>query len=212
MPNIHFSADSSGFVYIADAVPDVIQEMRYYTTYNFIGARIDGYESPYALLTRETADALRAASEDAGRLGYRFKLYDAYRPQSAVDHFVRWAQDADDQKMKAYFYPDLEKSELLRQGYIARFSAHSRGSAVDLTLLDMKTGCEADMGGMFDWFGASSHPDYTALSDLQLENRNLLQTIMKSRGFYPSGCEWWHFTLTDEPYPDTAFTFPIRPQ
>lgn len=210
MQNIHFSADHSRFVCVADAIPDVIQEMRYYTTYNFIGARIDGYDAPIALLTRETVDALRAASEDAAALGYRFKIYDAYRPQSAVDHFVRWAQDSSDQKMKRYFYPDLEKSELLRQGYIARSSAHSRGSAVDLTLLNMNTGAEADMGGRFDWFGESSHPDYADLTADQLENRRLLQTIMKSHGFYPSGCEWWHFTLENEPFPDTAFTFPIQ--
>ena len=133
-------AGRGGFVALAEAVPDVILEPRYYSTYNFVGERIDGYEEPCALLTKEAARALRAASDDCVRRGYRLKIYDAYRPQRAVAHFVRWAADVGDTRMKPFFYRDLDKSVLFAQGYIAERSGHSRGSTVDLTLFDMKTG------------------------------------------------------------------------
>ena len=202
--------DASGFVLLAEAVPDVILEIRYYSTYNFVGDRIDGYEDPCALLTREAAEALQGAAADAAELGYRLKIYDAYRPQSAVDNFVRWAEDADDTRMKAYFYPELDKSVLFDQGYIAAKSGHSRGSTLDLTLFDMDTGRELDMGGTFDYFGELSHPDYVGeLTAEQIENRNALRDIMTANGFDPLDTEWWHFTLADEPYPDTYFTFPV---
>ena len=200
--------DASGFVSLAEAVPDVILEIRYYSTYNFVGDRIDGYEDPCALLTREAAEALQGAAEDAAALGYRLKVYDAYRPQMAVDNFVAWAEDADDTRMKAYFYPELDKSVLFDQGYIAAKSGHSRGSTLDL--FDMDTGKELDMGGTFDYFGELSHPDYVGdLTEEQIENRNALRDIMTDNGFLPLDTEWWHFTLADEPYPDTYFTFPV---
>ena len=142
--------------------------------------------------------------------GYRLKIYDAYRPQRAVSHFMRWAKDAEDARMKPCFYPNLDKSVLFDQGYIAEKSGHSRGSTVDLTLFDMKTGKEVDMGGTFDWFGEESHPDYRGVTEEQLANRMLLREIMLSHGFKPLAEEWWHFTLADEPCPDTYFDFPVR--
>ena len=202
----------NGFVTLAEAVPDAILEIRYYSTYNFVGERIDGYEQPCALLSKEAAKALKAASDDCVRRGYRLKIYDAYRPQRAVAHFVRWADDVDDTRMKAAFYPNLDKSVLFKQGYIAKRSGHSRGSTIDLTLFDMKTGKEVDMGGTFDWFGDESHPDYKRITEKQFANRMLLRDIMISHGFKPIAEEWWHFTLKDEPYPDTYFDFPVREQ
>ena len=206
---IKLSNDASDFVLLTEAVPDVILEIRYYSTYNFVGDRIDGYEQPVALITKEAAAALKAASDEFITLGYRLKVYDAYRPQKAVSHFVRWAQDAADTRMKDYFYPDLEKDVLFPQGYIAEHSGHSRGSTVDLTLFDMETEKELDMGGTFDYFGEESHPDYTGITDEQYANRMLLREIMLKHGFKPLVEEWWHFTLAEEPYPETYFTFPV---
>ena len=202
--------DDSGFVPLAEAVPDAILEIRYYSTYNFVGDRVDGYERPVAYLTKEAAAALRAASDDCVARGYRLKIYDAYRPQRAVSHFMRWAKDVGDVRMKPYFYPNLDKSVLFEQGYIAEKSGHSRGSTVDLTLFDMKTEKEVDMGGTFDWFGEESHPDFQSVTEAQLANRMLLREIMLAHDFKPLAEEWWHFTLKDEPYPDTYFDFPVR--
>ena len=202
--------DSSGFVVLSDVVPDVIQEIRYYSTYNFVGERIDGYHEPCALMTREAALALKEVSDDLKAQGYRLKIYDAYRPQMAVDHFVRWAEDLNDKRMKKYFYPQVEKDRLFAEGYIDAKSGHSRGSTVDLTLFNMKTGKEVDMGGTFDWFGRESHPDYKDITKEQFANRMLLREIMLAHGFKPIAEEWWHFTLANEPYPDTYFDFPVR--
>jgi D-alanyl-D-alanine dipeptidase len=202
--------DSSDFVLLTDAVPDAILEIRYYGTYNFVGTRIDGYEAPIAMLTKKAAEALKAVSDDVMAKGYRLKIYDAYRPQKAVDHFVRWAADVADTTMKYCFYPNLDKSVLFEQEYIMEKSGHTRGSTVDLTLFDMATGKELDMGGTFDWFGEESHPDYRGITDEQYAHRMILRTAMLSHGFKPLDSEWWHFTLADEPYPDTYFTFPLR--
>ena len=221
--------DSSGFVSITDVVPDVIIEARYFGTYNFVGARIDGYLEPTALLTRAAADSLRAVSDDVKKLGYRLKIYDAYRPQQAVDHFVRWAENVKDTLMRHYFYPDLDKSVLFDQEYICAKSGHTRGSTVDLTLFDMQTEKELDMGGTFDWFGPESHPDFCgdpetqeftgdgskspagrSITERQFCNRMILREAMMRHGFKPFPTEWWHFTLQDEPYPDTYFNFPVR--
>lgn len=201
---------SEGFVLLSDAVPDVIQEVRYYTTYNFVGERIDGYLEPCVLLTKEAAQALKEVSDDVIAQGYRLKVYDGYRPQMAVDHFVRWAEDLEATEMKPYFYPEVDKTLLFEQGYIDAKSGHSRGSTLDLTLFDMNTGKELDMGGTFDYFGELSHPDYTAtLTQEQLNNRNILREAMLRHGFKPLDTEWWHFTLKDEPYPDTYFNFTV---
>ena len=204
-----FSGDASGFVSIGNAVPDVILEIRYYSTFNFIGSRIDGYEQPVALLTREAAVRLKEVSAEMAGKGYRLKVYDAYRPQKAVDHFMRWAKDFSDVRMKPFFYPHLEKSELIPGGYIAERSGHSRGSTVDLTLFSMRTGMDVDMGGPFDWFEELSHPDYKGITEEQYYNRMLLRNVMLRHGFRPLATEWWHFTLENEPYPDTCFTFPV---
>ena len=221
--------DNSQFVTITDVVPDVILEIRYFGTYNFVGTRIDGYEEPTALLTKQAADSLKAVSDDVMKQGYRLKIYDAYRPQKGVDHFVRWAQDLKDTKMKPYFYPDLDKSVLFEQEYIYERSGHTRGSTVDLTLFDMATEKELDMGGTFDWFGPESHPDFCGnpetgeykplpqsgesgrgLSPEQFAHRMILRRAMLAHGFKPLDTEWWHFTLRDEPFPDTYFTFPVK--
>ena len=201
--------DSSGFVVLADYVPHIVQEIRYYSTYNFIGERIDGYEEPCALLTKEAARALKSVSNEMIVHGYRLKIFDAYRPACAVKHFVLWGIEDQDIRMKPYFYPDLQKQELFEKGYIAKKSSHSRGSTVDLTLLDMSTGGELDMGSPFDLFSVVSHPDYKGITEQQYENRMMLQRVMVRSGFEPIDCEWWHFTLKDEPYPDTYFEFPV---
>ncbi len=199
-----------GFVSLGEFIPDAILEIRYYSAYNFVGARIDGYEAPVALATKEAAEAIKLVSNDLKKKGLRLVIYDAYRPQRAVDHFVRWAEDGQDTAMKAVFYPDVDKADLFRLDFIARRSGHSRGSTVDVTLLDEATGLRLDMGGPFDFFGELSHPDYGGITPQQRANRMLLQEAMGRRGFKPLSSEWWHFTLRDEPYPQTYFDFPIR--
>ena len=204
------SVDSSDFVLLAEAVPDAILEIRYYSTYNFVGERIRGYERPVAYLTKEAAKALRAASDELVSKGYRLKIFDAYRPQTAVLHFAEWAKDVNDTKMKEYFYPEEDKSVLFDKGYFDYMSGHSRGSTVDLTLFDMDTEKEVDMGGTFDYFGLKSHPSYKGLTPRQYRNRMILREAMTKHGFKPLAEEWWHFTLKDEPFPDTYFDFPVK--
>ena len=206
---IDIRMDPTDFVLLADLVPSIVQEIRYYSTYNFIGDRIDGYEEPCAILTKEAARALRTVANELTVQGYRLKIYDAYRPASAVRHFELWGIEDTDIRMKPYFYPDLEKQELFTKGFIARRSSHSRGSTVDLTLIDMKTGKEVDMGSPFDFFSEVSHADYTGITAEQYENRMILRRAMLKNGFLPLQSEWWHFTLADEPYPDTYFEFPV---
>ncbi len=217
------------FVTVGEAVPDAILEIRYYTSYNFVGCRIDGYLQPVALLTKEAAAALKLVSDDVKAQGYRLKIYDAYRPQRAVDHFIRWAQDLADTSMKYAFYPDLDKSVLFEQEYIMAKSGHSRGSTVDLTLFDMASGKELDMGGTFDWFGPESHPDFCGnpetgeytgdnsksprsltITPTQFAHRQILRNAMLRHGFKPLDTEWWHFTLAAEPYPDRYFDVPVQ--
>ena len=200
--------DPSRFVLLSDYVPGIVQEIRYYSTYNFVGDRIDGYEEPIALLTKDAARALKVVSNQANVMGCRLKVFDAYRPARAVRHFVLWGIEDLDQRMKPFFYPDLEKQDLFRLGYIASKSSHNRGSTIDLTLLDMATGKELDMGSPFDYFSERSHPDCRDVTDEQYENRMRLQKLMTDNGFLPIDCEWWHFTLADEPFPDTYFEFP----
>ena len=209
--------DRSDFVKITDVVPDAILEIRYYSTYNFVGARIDGYEAPIALMTRQAADSLKVVSDELKAQGYRLKIWDAYRPQRAVNHFIRWAENVQDTAMKSVFYPMVDKSLLFEQGYILARSGHSRGSTVDLTLIDAATGKELDMGTPFDWFGMESHPDYMGGPLKEdgkwgriYKNRRILWDAMLRHGFTMIDSEWWHFTLADEPYPDTYFDFPIE--
>ena len=204
--------DCSGFVVLADAVPGIIQEIRYYSTYNFIGDRIDGYEEPCAIVTKEAARALQSVSGELASQGFRIKVFDAYRPATAVKRFVQWSVDDLDLRMKPFFYPNLDKADLFQRGYIASQSSHSRGSTVDITRLDMTTGKEVDMGGPFDLFSEVSHPDYRGVTDEQYVNRMFLRDAMLRNGFEPIFCEWWHFTLANEPYPDTYFEFPVSAQ
>ena len=204
-----YNREASGFVLLSAVVPHIVQEIRKFSTFNFVGERIDGYEEPVAITTREAARALKAVSNEMMVKGYRLKVFDAYRPQSAVKHFILWGIEDEDIRMKPYFYPDIEKQDAFALGYIAKQSSHSRGSAIDLTLLDMKTGKEVDMGGPFDFFGELSHPDFRGISDEQYENRMLLRGAMVRNGFEPYECEWWHFRLKDEPFPDTYFSFPV---
>lgn len=207
---IHEKIKNSGFVVVTDVIPDAILEMRYFSTFNFVGERIDSYEAPIAYLTKQATDALLKASNSLKNQGFRIKIYDAYRSKIAVEHFKRWAQDINAIKMKPYFYPDKEKAELFKIGYVAAKSSHSRGSAVDLTIVDMTTGRELDMGCGFDFFGEISHSDYTqGLTENQINNRLILRKAMTENGFKPHPKEWWHFTLLNEPYPDTYFDFPI---
>ena len=202
--------DSSGFVVLDDTVPDIIVEIRYFTNYNFTGDKIRGYEEPVALVSKETAVALQGVLKELAPLGYTRKVYDAYRPQMAVDHFVEWARDVNDTRMKRYFYPEENKANLFAHGYIASRSGHSRGSTVDVTLYDIRNDCDVDMGGTFDYFGYRSYPDYPNLTERQRKNRNLLRSVMLNHGFRGIDTEWWHFTLNNEPYPHDYFNFAVK--
>lgn len=198
-----------GFVYVKDVIPAVQEDIRYAGSHNFVGCPVDGYFAPRAVLRREAALALKAAAEAFAKKGYGLLIYDAYRPQRAVDHFVRWAQDESDTKMKAEFYPTLEKSELFPKGYIAVRSGHSRGLTVDLTLTDAQ-GKEIDMGGEFDWFSKISSHDYADLTPQQKENRRLLRRGMEAAGFGAYSEEWWHYTLQNAPATQEYYDFPIE--
>ena len=204
-----YTGDPSGFVSINEYIPDVILEIRYATTYNFTGDRVDGYEEPVALLSKEAAAALKKASDTFVKRGYRIKVYDAYRPQKAVDHFVNWGMDVRDTRMKEVFYPELDKADVFEKGFVARTSSHTRGSTVDLTLVDAQTGMNVDMGSVFDMFSAVSNYETEGLSEEQKQMRKFLRDVMIESGFDPYAEEWWHFTLKDEPYPNTYFEFPV---
>ena len=199
-----------GFVFVQDVIPDVTLDVRYYGTDNFVGARIDGYEAPQAILSVEAAVALKAAAGDLRGKGYGLKVFDAYRPEQAVRHFVRWAQDMDDTQMKVQFYPDVDKAMLFREGYIAGRSGHSRGSVLDMTLVELDSGQELDMGSPFDLFGKISHHGAPEITPEQASNRAILREAMEARGFRPLKEEWWHYRLKEEPYPETFFDFPVR--
>ena len=207
--NPYDTYDSIGFVSVSDVIPDCVLDVRYYSDNNFVGERIDGYEEPIALLSEEAAYALKNAANDLREKGYRLIIYDAYRPQSAVDNFASWANDWYDTRMKEVFYPNVDKSLLFDYGYIAYNSGHSRGSKVDLSLVDISTEKEVDMGSGFDYFDYSSHPDYTGVSNEQYANRMILREAMLNNGFSPCETEWWDFTLINEPYPYTYFNLPV---
>lgn len=198
------------FVEISKYIPNLILDVRYSSDYNFVGTKIDGYNASKIFLTTKACDALNKVNSEVNKLGYQLKIYDGYRPQKAVEHFIRWAKDIDDIKMKDIFYPNINKKDLFIKGYIAEKSSHSRGSTVDLTLFDTKTNSDLDMGGYFDYFGESSSSDYTNLTKTQLTNRKLLKDVMAKYGFKHLEEEWWHYTLINEPYPDTYFNFDIE--
>jgi D-alanyl-D-alanine dipeptidase len=201
-----------GFVYLDEAVPGIVVDLHYYGSDNFVGERVDGYGHNRTVMTVPAATALAAVQKDLARFGLGLKVFDAYRPQRAVDHFVRWAKDLDDRKTKAKYYPDVAKKDLFKEGYIAAKSSHSRGSTADLTIVykdeDGKMR-ELDMGSPFDYFSPVSWPTSMAVTPQQRANRALLQAVMTKHGFAPYAQEWWHFTLKNEPYPDTYFDFPL---
>lgn len=199
-----------GFVHLDELAPDVLQEVRYYGEDNFVGAQVDGYLAPRIIATRQVAEALQKVQERLEPFGLGLKVFDAYRPQRAVDHFVRWAEDLEDTATKASYYPDVPKDELFEQDYIASRSGHSRGSAVDLTIISLEDGVELDMGSGFDFFGPISWPDSREVGTQQRANRLLLRTLMLEHGFNPYPREWWHFSLADEPFPNTYFDFPVQ--
>ena len=199
-----------GFSDLGKTVPTLILELRYYGENNFMGHRIDGYEAPVCYMSTPAAESLKAVQEELASFGLGLKVFDAYRPQRAVNNFVHWAKDLSDTKMKANYYPDVKKSELFEKGYIAAHSGHSRGSTIDLTLIDLSTKKELDMGTGFDFFSPISWPTSMAVTSQQRANRLLLRSVMMRHGFKPLQEEWWHFTLDNEPYPTTYFDFPVR--
>lgn len=199
-----------GFVYLNEVIPGAQYEIRYYTNNNFAGTRIDGYRAPRAIFSAKAAAALKKVSEDLGSKGYILRIYDAYRPQQAVNHFIRWSQDSSDIKMKQQYYPKLDKQNLFNLGFISKKSGHSRGSTIDLTLADKKTGTLVDMGSPYDFFGEISYYNTTQVSAKQHANRKLLKDAMVKRGFKPYSKEWWHFTLMNEPFPNHYFTFDVE--
>ncbi|TXG35680.1 M15 family metallopeptidase [Seonamhaeicola maritimus] len=199
-----------GFVHVSDVIPDLEIELRYFTKNNFVGKRIDGYNSNKLILTKETAGALKLVHEDLQNQNLCLKVYDGYRPQRAVNHFISWAKDLDDTINKSTFYPDVDKLNLLKEEYIAARSGHSKGSTVDLTIIDANTGKAIDMGSVYDFFGVESWVNFDGITVKQKANRLLLQEVMAKYGFKNYPKEWWHFTLKNEPFPNTYFDFPIE--
>ena len=198
-----------GFVYIDEVINDVDIDIRYSNDNNFIGKKINGYNQSAAIGTKELALALQEIQNDLKHFGYGVKIFDAYRPQKAVNHFSRWSTN-DDVLMKDLFYPNIEKGALFKKGYIASRSGHSRGSTIDLTIINLKTKEELDMGTSYDFFGIESSYDYSRLTYEQNSNRLLLYSVMKKYGFKSLKSEWWHFTLENEPFPDTYFNFNVE--
>ncbi|WP_299064408.1 M15 family metallopeptidase [uncultured Polaribacter sp.] len=199
-----------GFIYLSDIDKTIQLELRYLSNNNFIGKQIDGYHKNCIIVTKQSAKYLLKVQQSLLKKGLSLKIFDAYRPQQAVDHFVRWAKVLNDTLMKKEYYPNVSKSQLFNKGYIASKSGHSRGSTVDLTIVNTKTGNELDMGSPYDFFGEQSHPFYKKLSKVQKENRFFLRKIMMENNFKPYENEWWHFTLIKEPFPNTYFNFPVE--
>lgn len=200
----------NGFVYITSVIPDLEIEMRYFSTNNFVGDTIDGYHANKLIVTKQTAEALKLVQDDLLKQNLCLKVYDAYRPQQAVNHFIKWAKDLNDTINKQRFYPDVKKRFLFQEGYISSQSGHSRGSTLDLTIIDANTQKALDMGSPYDFFGEASWVDYQHISEEQKINRQLLQTVMLKHGFRNYPKEWWHFTLRNEPFPNTYFNFPVE--
>ena len=203
------AAYPQGFLRVADVIPDVVPDIRYAGENNFVGSKIDGYNAPEAILSVEAAVALKRVADSLRAHGYALKIFDAYRPASAVGHFVKWSRDPQDVKNKSLYYPDVDKSALFREGYISSKSSHSGGGTVDLTLVHTFSGEEVDMGSPFDFFGEISKPGTKLITQKQAENRHILSDAMKKGGFGPITAEWWHFKLQNEPYPGKRFDFPV---
>jgi D-alanyl-D-alanine dipeptidase len=200
----------NGFIYAEDVIPDLEVELRYFTSNNFVGQPIEGYHSNKLILTLESAQALKLVHEALQEQNLCLKVYDGYRPQSAVNHFIKWARDLDDTINKHTFYPDVKKRNLFKDEYIASKSGHSRGSTLDLTIIDGNTGILLDMGSAYDFFGQESWIDYTNITEKQKINRQLLQRFMLKFGFRNYPKDWWHFTLRGEPFRDTYFDFTVK--
>ena len=198
------------FVDAATVVPGLVLDMRYAGSNNFVGRRIDGYEAARCLLTREAATALAKVQRELSERGLGLKVFDCYRPARAVANFVRWARNLADTAKKSEFYPEVDKRNLFKLGYIASHSGHSRGSTVDITIVRRSDGRELDMGTGFDRFSPRSWPSSKAVTPKQRANRMLLAGAMRHAGFRPLQTEWWHFTLRGEPFPKTYFNFPVR--
>lgn len=223
-----------GFVSVEEAIPGILVEARYFSAHNFIGKPIRGYRAAKCLLTRQAAEALAKVQAEVKPQGYSLKVYDCYRPQRAVDYFVEWAKDLNDQLMKPEFYPKVDKSTLFQDGYIASRSGHSRGSTLDLTLVKLppakQPGFQSgqklaacyepasrrfkdntiDMGTGYDCFDVKAHTASLAIGEPQRKNRLLLKEAMERHGFVNYDKEWWHFTLKNEPYPSTFFDFEVE--
>ncbi|MDH7913115.1 M15 family metallopeptidase [Winogradskyella sp. SYSU M77433] len=199
-----------GFVYAKNIIPDLDVELRYFGSYNFVGDTIDGYNANTLIITKVTAEKLKLVQDELQTQNLCLKVYDGYRPQRAVNHFVRWAKVLDDTLMKSDFYPKVKKQNLFNSGYIASKSGHSRGSTLDLTIADGETGEPLDMGSPFDFFGEQSWVDYSNITEEQKQNRQLLQTVMLKHNFRNYPKEWWHFTLRWEPFPKTFFDFEVE--
>lgn len=199
-----------GFVYVDDIIPNIVVDAKYYTGENFIGRKIDGYEANLGILTIQAAESLKKVQKYLNSKGLGLKIFDGYRPQMAVDHFTEWAANYDDTLMKDEHYPRVKKSTLFSSGYIAHKSGHSRGSTVDLTIIDLGTMEELDMGTPFDFFGVEAHFYYDGLTNLQKENRNLLKSSMEKYGLRYYKNEWWHYTLNNEPFKKKYFDFAVK--
>ena len=199
-----------GFSYLSEVDGSIQQELRYFSSNNFIGKKIDGYKKNNVIISNAAANALKKVQAELKQMGLSLKVYDAYRPQQSVDHFVRWAKKLNDTLMKQSYYPTIRKSDLFQLGFIASKSGHTRGSSVDLSIVEIKTNKEIDMGSSYDFFGATSHSFHKKLSNRQEKNRMLLRNIMIKNGFKPYDKEWWHFTLVDEPFPNTYFNFDVE--
>ena len=202
------SYDKSNFAKVYTVIDDAVFDIRYYSYNNFTGNKINGYKAPVAYMTKEALNALSVAADDLRKQGYRLLIWDTYRPQKAVNNFVEWINNPNDEGDKS-FYPDLKKSDLLKGCYIMAKSGHTRGSTVDLTIIK-KDGSFVDMGGTFDLFSEISHPDYKKLTRKQKHNREILRKAMYKAGFVGIDSEWWHFTLKNEPYKDTYFNFDVE--
>ena len=222
-----------GFVEIREVIPDIILDLRYVTNHNFLGVPVVGYENEKCYITKSAADSLAKVQAELRNFNLSLKIYDAYRPQRAVDHFVRWAKDLSDTITKKEFYPTIDKSRLFTDGYIAEKSGHSRGSTVDLTIVpiplpfqpdfEVENQCECfesedirfkdnsiNMGTGFDCFHSLSHTENIKLTSQQRANRLLLKSLMDKYGFNNLAEEWWHFKLRNEPFPKTYFDFEIK--
>ena len=202
-----------GFVDLIEHIPGIVVETRYAGDENFLGRPVAGYNAAKSLMTREAADALLGVQADLALMGYTLKVFDSYRPQRAVDDFMGWIQDSSDVTKKADYYPEINKDQLVPEGYIAERSGHTRGSTIDLTVAtvgDSGVVTELDMGSPWDFFGPISHALNTNIPEKAQENRALLRRLMLKHGFKPNEAKWWHFTLTHEPYPDTYFDFVVE--